>query len=275
MKGLKEICVRTADDAVRVLLYGKENLHFAATKLNHNSSRSHCVFTIKIIRTNDPEEPTEAAINMMSFVDLAGMERTNKTQSRGERLKEAGNINTSLLILGRCIDAMRMNQTNPQNKNLIPYRESKLTRILQTFFSGIFTKNEIFKQMIDTIFANTGQGRAAMYVNVSPSPILCDETLHVLKFGALAQEVVMQQENSIADMSVSQFAPPVKPSRFQQYVRKSISLLNARPSVLEQPTFQIVEEEDANDRIRELEEELYKMKSEWDENEQKVKPLCQ
>lgn len=136
--GLKEICVRSADDAVRVLLYGKENLHFAATKLNHNSSRSHCVFTVKIIRTDDADQPTEAAVNMMSFVDLAGMERTTKTQSSGERLKEAGNINTSLLILGRCIDAMRSNQQNTVSKLIIPYRESKLTRILQTFLSGIF-----------------------------------------------------------------------------------------------------------------------------------------
>lgn len=133
---MKEICVRSADDAVRVLLFGKENLHFAATKLNHNSSRSHCLFTVKLIRTNHCDEPSEAAINMMSFVDLAGMERTTKTQSRGERLKEAGSINTSLLILGRCIDAMRNNQQNVMNKTMIPYRESKLTRVLQHFFVG-------------------------------------------------------------------------------------------------------------------------------------------
>ena len=141
---MKEICVKTADDAVRVLLFGKENLHFAATKLNHNSSRSHCVFTIKIIRTNDCEDPTEAAVNMMSFCDLAGMERTTKTQSRGDRLKEAGNINTSLLILGRCIDAMRFNQQNPINKMIIPFRESKLTRILQTFLSGNHRSHFLF-----------------------------------------------------------------------------------------------------------------------------------
>lgn len=117
------------------MLFGKQHLHFAATKLNHNSSRSHCIFTVKMIRTNHPTDPSEAAINMMSFVDLAGLERTTKTQSRGERLKEAGNINTSLLILGRCIDAIRNNQHH-SSKIIVPYRESKLTRILQHFFSG-------------------------------------------------------------------------------------------------------------------------------------------
>ncbi|XP_046438329.1 kinesin-like protein KIF20B isoform X1 [Daphnia pulex] len=258
VKGLKEICVRTADEAVRVLLFGKENLHFAATKLNHNSSRSHCIFTVKLIRTNHCDEPSEAAIHMMSFVDLAGMERTTKTQSKGERLKEAGNINTSLLILGRCIDAMRSNQQNSSNKTtMIPYRESKLTRILQHFFSG--------------------QGRAAMFVNVSPSANLCDETLHVLKFGALAQEIIIQPDRdaSVADISSSQFAPPLRPSKFQQYVRKSISILSARASVLETSTFQAIgEEDDSQERIQELEEELALLKADWEENEQKVRDEC-
>ncbi|KAI9557627.1 Tryptophanyl-tR synthetase-like protein [Daphnia sinensis] len=257
VKGLKEIYVRSADDAVRVLLFGKENLHFAATKLNHNSSRSHCLFTVKLIRTNHCDEPSEAAINMMSFVDLAGMERTTKTQSRGERLKEAGNINTSLLILGRCIDAMRNNQQNVTNKTMIPYRESKLTRVLQHFF--------------------VGQGRAAMFVNVSPSANLCDETLHVLKFGALAQEVIIQPDRdvSVADLSISQFAPPVRPSRFQQFVRKSISLLSARASILETSAFQIIgEEDDPQERIQALEEELARLKADWEENEQKVRDEC-
>ena len=111
-----------------------------------------------------------------------------------------------------------------------------------------------------------------MFVNVSPSALLCDETLHVLKFGALAQEVLIQPDRdaSIADLSISQFAPPLRPSRFQQYVRKSISILSARASVLE-PSFQAIGEEvDPQERIQELEEELARMKADWDENEQKV-----
>jgi hypothetical protein len=67
-----------------------------------------------------------------------------------------------------------------------------------------------------------------MFVNVSPSANLCDETLHVLKFGALAQEMIIQPDRdaSVADISSSQFAPPLRPSRFQQYVRKKISYQN-------------------------------------------------
>lgn len=112
-----------------------------------------------------------------------------------------------------------------------------------------------------------------MFVNVSPSSLLCDETLHVLKFGALAQEVIIQPDRdmSVADLSISQFAPPIRPSRFQQFVRKSISLLSARPSVLETSAFQMIgEEDDPQERIQELEEELARVKADWDENEQKV-----
>lgn len=116
-----------------------------------------------------------------------------------------------------------------------------------------------------------------MYVNVSPSAVLCDETLHVLKFGALAQEVIIQPDRdaSVADASISQFAPPLRPSRFQQYVRKSISLLSARASVLEPSFSMICEEDDRNGRIIELEEELARMKTEWEENEQKVRKSLQ
>jgi uncharacterized protein (UPF0305 family) len=112
-----------------------------------------------------------------------------------------------------------------------------------------------------------------MLVNVSPSANLCDETLYVLKFGALAQEMIIQPDRdaSVADISSSQFAPPLRPSKFQQYVRKSISILSARASVLETSSFQAIgEEDDSQERIQELEEELALLKADWEENEQKV-----
>ncbi|PWA20097.1 hypothetical protein CCH79_00017718, partial [Gambusia affinis] len=94
--------------------------------------------------------------------------RCAKTQNKGERLKEAGNINASLLILGKCIKALRYNQ---QAKLLqhIPFRESKLTHYLQGFFCG--------------------RGRACMIVNINQCASMYDETLNVLKFSAVAQKV--------------------------------------------------------------------------------------
>ncbi len=110
-----------------------------------------------------------------------------------------------------------------------------------------------------------------MFVNVSPSALLCDETTHVLKFGALAQEVIIQPDR---DPDASIFAPPIRPSKFQQYVRKSISMMSARPSVfLEASTCLTIGEEestDLQDRVNELEEELARMKSDWDDHEARV-----
>ena len=171
IKGLKEVYVSSADEAYQLLLIGRQNLQFAATRLNHHSSRSHCIFTIKIVRVVDKDNPQIARVSMLSFCDLAGSERIKKTLNTGERQREAGNINTSLLVLGRCIKAIRSNQPikDAKKKQIVPFRESKLTRLFQSYFSG--------------------SGKVSMIVNVSQSPYLFDETLQVLKFSAIASKV--------------------------------------------------------------------------------------
>ncbi|ESO82312.1 hypothetical protein LOTGIDRAFT_134756 [Lottia gigantea] len=166
IKGLKEVNVTTADEAYKILNIGQRNLSTACTKLNHSSSRSHCIFNIKIIRNvilNDP------SVCRLSLCDLAGSERSSKTLSQGDRLKEAGNINTSLMTLGRCIEMLRFNQNHKENNRIIPFRDSKLTRLFQNFFCG--------------------RGKAAMIVNVNQCASMFDETLHVFKFSAIAKQV--------------------------------------------------------------------------------------
>lgn len=177
IKGLKEICVQNADEAYKLLTIGKRNLQTACTKLNHQSSRSHCIFNIKIIRVVDKAKPRMARVSMLSFCDLAGSERSAKTQSVGDRLKEAGNINTSLMTLGRCIEMLRFNQSHKDNPKIIPFRDSKLTRLFQNFFCG--------------------QGHVNMIVNVNQCASMFDETLHVFKFSAIAKQVVITQKPDI------------------------------------------------------------------------------
>ncbi|XP_038071141.1 kinesin-like protein KIF20B isoform X4 [Patiria miniata] len=170
IKGLKEISVQSADEAYKILKIGQQNLSMAATKLNHCSSRSHCIFSIKILRVVDVENPHVARVSQLSFCDLAGSERYTRTQNTGDRLKEAGNINTSLLTLGKCIHTLRYNQNHPKsNPKIIPFRESKLTRLFQSFFMG--------------------KGKASMVVNVNQCASGFDETLQVLKFSAIAKQV--------------------------------------------------------------------------------------
>ncbi|XP_041377463.1 kinesin-like protein KIF20B isoform X5 [Gigantopelta aegis] len=196
IKGLKEICVTNADEAYKLLTVGQKNLKMACTKLNHNSSRSHCIFNIKIIRVSDCHNPHFARVSMLSLCDLAGSERSSKTHATGDRLKEAGNINTSLMTLGRCIDILRHNQMHKEHPKIVPFRESKLTRLFQNFFCG--------------------RGKAAMIVNVNQCGSMFDETLNVLKFSAIAKQVVVVQKPDpkpkvVPKPSVKEY-PAIRPS---------------------------------------------------------------
>ncbi|KAL0961667.1 hypothetical protein UPYG_G00353000 [Umbra pygmaea] len=135
--------------------------------MNHSSSRSHSIFTMKLLRIYGTEVQQ---ISELSLCDLAGSERCGKTKTFGERLKEAGNINNSLLILGKCIAALRNNRSDRVKSSYIPFRESKLTRLFQSIFCG--------------------KGRACMIVNISQCASTYDETLHVMRFSAIAKQVV-------------------------------------------------------------------------------------
>ncbi|XP_028407464.1 kinesin-like protein KIF20A [Dendronephthya gigantea] len=169
IKGLTEIHVNNAEEAYKLLKIGRKNQKIASTKLNQNSSRSHCIFTLKILRVFHTKEPRVARVSRLSFVDLAGSERYTKTQNTGARLKEAGNINTSIMTLGKCVELLRYNQNHVNNQKNIPFRESKLTRLFQGFFCG--------------------KGKASMIVNVNQCASAFDETLHALKFSAIAKKV--------------------------------------------------------------------------------------
>uniref|UniRef100_A0A3B5APY7 Kinesin family member 20B n=1 Tax=Stegastes partitus TaxID=144197 RepID=A0A3B5APY7_9TELE len=161
---LRWVQVSSAEEAYRVMKLGKKNQSFSSTRLNHLSSR-HSIFSIRILRIEDIGTPRVQTVSLC-LCDLAGSERCAKTQNKGERLKEAGNINTSLLILGKCINALRHNQ-----QAHVPFRESKLTHYLQGFFCG--------------------RGKACMIVNINQCASMYDETLNVLKFSAVAQKVVV------------------------------------------------------------------------------------
>ena len=109
------------------------------------------------------------------MIDLAGSERASKTQNGGNRLKEASNINQSLTVLGRCLEIMRWNQRHPnQHQRVVPFRESKITRFFQDSLNS--------------------KGKVVMIVNVSPSRADLDETIHALRFSAIAKEIDTQSK---------------------------------------------------------------------------------
>uniref|UniRef100_UPI0037E88CD4 kinesin-like protein KIF20A n=1 Tax=Semicossyphus pulcher TaxID=241346 RepID=UPI0037E88CD4 len=170
VKDLTWIQVRSAEEAWRILRAGRRNQSFASTHLNQNSSRSHSIFSIRVLHVR-PEVNSDPAMHTseLTVCDLAGSERC-KEQRNGERMKEANNINTSLLTLGRCIAALRQNQNKSRPPQVVPFRDSKLTRVLQGFFCG--------------------RGTSSMVVNINPCASIYDETLQALKFSAIATQLV-------------------------------------------------------------------------------------
>ncbi|XP_009471384.1 PREDICTED: kinesin-like protein KIF20A [Nipponia nippon] len=170
IKDLKWINIQSTEEACKILKIGNKNRSFACTRMNEQSSRSHSIFSIRLLKLTDEHQPRVLGVSELSFCDLAGSERCNKTQAFGDRLKEAGNINNSLHILGKCIAALKQNQNPKMKPSYIPFRESKLTRLFQPFFCG--------------------KGKACMIVNINQHASTYDETLHVMKFSAVAKQVI-------------------------------------------------------------------------------------
>ncbi|XP_016126109.1 kinesin-like protein KIF20B [Sinocyclocheilus grahami] len=189
VKDLKWVQVNSAEEALKVVKIGRKNQSFSSTKLNNVSSRSHSIFSIRILHIEDVGVPRVQTISELSLCDLAGSERCAKTQNRGDRLKEAGNINTSLLTLGKCISALRLNQTQTKFHQHIPFRESKLTHYLQGFFCG--------------------RGKACMIININQCASVYDETLNVLKFSAVAQKVVVHNPKPAPSFALKRSARDV------------------------------------------------------------------
>lgn len=173
--GVTEIEIKSAEEAFDAFYLGLKRKRMAHTTLNAESSRSHSVFTIRLVQA-PVDEMGEAviqnkkflSISQLSLVDLAGSERTNRTKNTGQRLREAGNINKSLMTLRTCLEALRENQINGTT-NMVPYRESKITHLFKNFFEG--------------------EGQVRMVVCANPRAEDYDETLQVMRFAEMAAEV--------------------------------------------------------------------------------------
>lgn len=135
-----------------------------ATEMNKDSSRSHSIFVVRIETSEMVMGEERIKAGKLNLVDLAGSERQSKTKATGQRLKEATKINLSLSALGNVISAL----VEGKGKH-IPYRDSKLTRLLQ-----------------DSLGGNT---KTIMIANVSPADYNYDETLSTLRYANRAKNI--------------------------------------------------------------------------------------
>lgn len=168
--------MRSLTEAMEVVDRGAANRRVAETRMNRESSRSHAVLIVSIARQN-PDTQT-IRFSQLYICDLAGSENAFKTKVEGEQLVEAGHINASLLTLGRVIRAL-----SSKTASHVPYRDSKLTRLLCTSLGG--------------------NSRTALVITLSPSEWNASESLSTLRFGnatrlienkPIANEVVQDEQ---------------------------------------------------------------------------------
>lgn len=132
VQNVTEKLVTDSESTFKCLIEGSSQRTVGATKMNAGSSRSHAIFTITVQKT-PKDDPASATIAKFTLVDLAGSERAKKTEAVGERFKEGVDINKGLTALGKVISALG---TSNQNIGHVPYRDSKLTRLLQDSLGG-------------------------------------------------------------------------------------------------------------------------------------------
>ncbi|XP_045504127.1 kinesin-like protein Klp61F [Colias croceus] len=173
VNGLEEITVYNKNEVYKIMAQGQERKKVASTLMNAQSSRSHTVFTIVVhMKENSPEGEELLKIGKLNLVDLAGSENISKAGSdnpaKKERARECVNINQSLLTLGRVITALV--ERHPH----IPYRESKLTRILQESLGG--------------------RTKTSIIATISPGHKDLEETMSTLEYANRAKNIQNKPE---------------------------------------------------------------------------------
>jgi kinesin family member 11 len=128
---LTEVNCYSAQEVLDALKRGIDARQVAETQMNKASSRSHSIVTLKIMIKEATANGEQVRFGQLNLVDLAGSECVQRSGATGDRLREAGNINQSLLTLGRVITGL-----SERKSGFIPYRDSKLTRLLQESLGG-------------------------------------------------------------------------------------------------------------------------------------------
>ncbi|TYI92958.1 hypothetical protein E1A91_D02G105200v1 [Gossypium mustelinum] len=171
--GLREEIVNNAEQVMKLLESGEVNRHFGETNMNARSSRSHTIFRVVIESKGkdtgsfgDYSSSDAIRVSVLNLVDLAGSERIAKTGTGGVRLKEGKYINKSLMVLGNVINKL---SDSAKRRAHIPYRDSKLTRILQPALGG--------------------NAKTSIICTVAPEEIHIEETKGTLLFASRAKRV--------------------------------------------------------------------------------------
>ena len=169
---------KDAQDLLHILSQGNKRRTQHPTDANAQSSRSHAVFQVYVHqKPKAAGTKTEVTMAKLSLIDLAGSERATVSTNCGVRLREGANINRSLLALGNVINALA---SNKPNKSHVPYRDSKLTRLLKDSLGG--------------------NCRTVMIANVSPSGCSFEDTYNTLRYADRAKEIKVKTNRNVVNV---------------------------------------------------------------------------
>lgn len=241
---LSEHEVHSSAELLSLVLKGNEARTMAATKGNQFSSRSHAILQISIQSVNDKNGFNEMTKSKLSLVDLAGSERAG--DPKGIRMMEGGKINRSLLALGNCINIL--SDKAKQGIGFVPYRDSKLTRLLK-----------------DSLGGNT---KTVMIACICQMAIHHDETINTLKYAERAKKIEKKVVKNVreVDFGVDQYKEIIKDLRAE--IASLKSQLCTRSSEIQMPTAQNMQVPMATgepveinpEEIEEIDEEIMKTK---------------
>ncbi|XP_021176689.2 kinesin-like protein KIF3B [Fundulus heteroclitus] len=165
VKDLSSVVTKNATEIEHVMNLGNQSRSVGFTNMNERSSRSHAIFLVTVeCSERGPDGEDHIRVGKLNMVDLAGSERQSKTGAKGKRLKEAAKINLSLSALGNVISALVDGKSTH-----VPYRDSKLTRLLQDSLGG--------------------NAKTVMIATVGPAHKSFDETLATLRYASRAKKI--------------------------------------------------------------------------------------
>ncbi|XP_022146181.1 kinesin-like protein KIN-7D, mitochondrial [Momordica charantia] len=232
VEGIKEEVVLSPGHALSFIAAGEEHRHVGSNNFNLFSSRSHTIFTLMIESSAHGDEYDGVIFSQLNLIDLAGSE-SSKTETTGLRRKEGSYINKSLLTLGTVIGKLSEGKASH-----VPYRDSKLTRLLQSSLSG--------------------RGHVSLICTVTPASSNMEETHNTLKFANRAKRVeIYASRNKIID----------EKSLIKKY-QKEISSLKQELDLLKKGMLVGVNHEEIMNLKQQLEEGQVKMQSRLEEEEE-------
>mmetsp|Transcript_5018 Transcript_5018/g.10418 ORF Transcript_5018/g.10418 Transcript_5018/m.10418 type:complete len:997 (-) Transcript_5018:2436-5426(-) len=264
VEGLSVHRVTSVTDILQLLTRGDRSKVVSQTSMNAKSSRSHSIFTLQLVQhssgmgTDTPPQTTRAKL---TCVDLAGSERVNRTHPQGLQLEEAKSINRSLSALGNVIAALGTPGTltetqsysdtgsrGAEESSFIPWRDSKLTRVLQESLSG--------------------RARVSLVINVGPGAENVKESINSLLFGRRSMSVSLEPQIN-AKVDYKQLAEDLQSAMDNMAAAYQARLAEMEDALLERNGFPRDDQDDAENN----ENLISMLRAELNSREQEIKAL--